>query len=205
MISVYLKEYFFCNLKFDFTHRRNYILTWCLCCIDIDNNLITTFNINIDIYLQALVMAMRQSGEDASVCDSFSSDLELWISHILKRKIKFGKTKIRKTDDYSATPANFVLKHLVRNLLLCIMPCWNFCYYCCCWSCCYYLRCDSNGSILIITVCVCVYVCVLNVMELCYGRHAVSTAISFYSSRTYKRYNNTHITIPLSRAFAITK
>ena len=58
-------------------------------------------------------MAMRQSGEDASVCDSFSSDLELWISHILKRKIKFGKTKIRKTDDYSATPANFVLKHLV--------------------------------------------------------------------------------------------
>jgi hypothetical protein len=73
-------------------------------------------------------MAMRQSGEDASVCDSFSSDLELWISHILKRKIKFGKTKIRKTDDYSATPANFVLKHLVRNLFLCIFP---SCCHCC--------------------------------------------------------------------------
>ena len=61
-------------------------------------------------------MAMRQAGEDATVCNSFSTDLESWIAHILKRKIKFGKTKIRKTDDYSATPANFVLKHLVRNV-----------------------------------------------------------------------------------------
>lgn len=70
----------------------------------------------IKILIQALVMAMRQAGEDATVCDSFSTDLESWIAHILKRKIKFGKTKIRKTDDYSATPANFVLKHLVRNV-----------------------------------------------------------------------------------------
>ena len=70
----------------------------------------------IEILIQALVMAMRQAGEDSTVCDSFSTDLESWIAHILKRKIKFGKTKIRKTDDYSATPANFVLKHLVRNV-----------------------------------------------------------------------------------------
>lgn len=116
MISIHFEKVFFCNLKLNVTHWQNYILTRCLCCIDIANKvnkLITTYTININIYLQALVMAMRQSGEDASVCDSFSSDLELWISHILKRKIKFGKTKIRKTDDYSATPANFVLKHLV--------------------------------------------------------------------------------------------
>ena len=61
-------------------------------------------------------MAMRQAGEEESVCDSFSAELELWISHILQRKIKFGKTKIRKTDDYSATPTGFVSKFLVRKI-----------------------------------------------------------------------------------------
>ena len=65
--------------------------------------------------LQALVMAMRQAGEEEEVCDSFAGELESWISHILQRKIKFGKTKIRKTDDYSATPAGFVSKYLVRK------------------------------------------------------------------------------------------
>lgn len=60
-------------------------------------------------------MAMRQAGEDEKVCDSFAAELEGWISHILKRKIKFGKTKIRKTDEYSATPADFVKKFLVRK------------------------------------------------------------------------------------------
>ena len=60
-------------------------------------------------------MAMRQAGEDEKVCDSFAAELEGWISHILKRKIKFGKTKIRKTEEYSATPAAFVQKFLVRK------------------------------------------------------------------------------------------
>jgi hypothetical protein len=61
-------------------------------------------------------MAMRQAGEDEKVCDSFAAELEGWISHILKRKIKFGKTKIRKTEEYSATPAAFVQKFLVRRM-----------------------------------------------------------------------------------------
>ena len=61
-------------------------------------------------------MALEQAGEKKEICTSFSDELTLWISHILKRKIKFGKIKIRKTEEYSATPADFVLKFLVSKI-----------------------------------------------------------------------------------------
>ena len=63
-------------------------------------------------------MALEQAGEKKEICSAFSDELTLWISHILKRKIKFGKIKIRKTEEYSATPADFVLKFLVSKFFL---------------------------------------------------------------------------------------
>ena len=61
-------------------------------------------------------MALEQAGEKKEICSAFSTELTSWITHILKRKIKFGKIKIRKTEEYSATPADFVLKFLVRRI-----------------------------------------------------------------------------------------
>ncbi len=63
-------------------------------------------------------MAILQLGKFDHICTFLFIELENWIKHILNKKIKAGKVKIRignKAVDH--TPLEFVQDHLVMKLL----------------------------------------------------------------------------------------
>lgn len=67
---------------------------------------------------QAIVMAMRALPTVSHrLCDSLSSDLDNWLAHILKCKVKFGKTNPRRNKEVVALggPTETVAKHLAEN------------------------------------------------------------------------------------------
>ena len=68
---------------------------------------------------QALVMAMRQINIRSAYCDHLTQDLEDWLVHILRTKIKFGKTHVPNTvPDVDNEPNEFVLAVLVSETVL---------------------------------------------------------------------------------------
>ena len=63
---------------------------------------------------QACVMAMREAGISATICNSFDDDLELWLVHLLKTSIKKGKSKQRKVEGVDYNPAPNI-KEVIEN------------------------------------------------------------------------------------------
>jgi hypothetical protein len=70
---------------------------------------------------QALVMAMRQVGTESHFCDELFLELEYWLIHILKQKVKLGKNPHavhrRVVDGVDSTPESY-LEHLIVSILL---------------------------------------------------------------------------------------
>lgn len=67
---------------------------------------------------QAIVMAMRQLHLSSALCDHLTADLEDWLAHILKKKIKFGKNaaKVRAPiEGVDRAPASYLARILVSQ------------------------------------------------------------------------------------------
>ena len=60
-------------------------------------------------------MALREAGENEILCNSLSDDLDTWIHHILKCKIKFGKTVLKRTEEFIPVPNQIISNHLVSK------------------------------------------------------------------------------------------
>eukprot|EP01041_Mallomonas_annulata_P006294 gene6294-12739_t len=64
---------------------------------------------------QAAVMALEQTNQNPQLCESLYKDLDLWLSYILKCKVKFGKHKIRGTPGFMQKPSDLVSEHLLDH------------------------------------------------------------------------------------------
>ena len=62
---------------------------------------------------QAAVMALQQANQCEKLTAELSLALQSWIDHILLRKIKFGKTKIKAVHNFIQRPPENVLRYLV--------------------------------------------------------------------------------------------
>lgn len=68
---------------------------------------------------QAIVLALNQLGVPTTICNSLNDDLESYLLHILKLKVKFGKSVPRKSvQEVDNTPNKRLLQHLVSVCLI---------------------------------------------------------------------------------------
>ena len=68
---------------------------------------------------QAIVIALQQLGAGVGFCDDLHSDLQDWLTHILKTKVKLGKSQPRRSlRDVDNTPADYVKAILVIFILI---------------------------------------------------------------------------------------